>query len=195
MWWSESSSPRRRGPSVFDVGGETLDPGFRRDDERRRVLVALAASLFVGSCGFQLRGQASYAFRSIYVNAPAYPALAAELRRSLTGAGSASVTETPAGAQVIIDVTLVADDKQVLSLSPGGRVQEYVLAKAVSFQLRDPDGREWLKPADILVRRTYTYDDTERLAREIQEQRLLKDMQVDAVQQIVRRLQAARPPA
>ena len=147
------------------------------------------------ACGFQLRGQASYVFQSIYVNAPAYPAFAAELRRSLAGAGSANVTETPAGAQVIIDVTLVADDKQVLSLSPGGRVQEYALAKVVSFRVREPDGREWLKPADILVRRAYTYDDTERLAREIQEQRLLKDMQVDAVQQIVRRLQSARPPA
>ena len=148
----------------------------------------------VTSCGFQLRGQATYAFRTVYVNAPAYPVLAAELRRGLAGSGSASLAESPAVAQVIVDVTLVADDKQVLSLSPGGRVQEYALAKAVAFRVRDPEGREWLKPDEIVVRRTYTYDDTERLAREIQEQRLLRDMQSDAVQQIVRRLQAARPP-
>ena len=162
---------------------------------RRALLAGLAGCVLLGACGFQLRGQASYAFRSIYVNAPAYPAFATELRRALAGAGSASVTETPAAAQVVIDITLVADDKQVLSLSPGGRVQEYALAKAVSFRVHDPDGREWLRPDDIVVRRAYTYDDTERLAREIQEQRLLRDMQVDAVQQIVRRLQAARPPA
>lgn len=147
------------------------------------------------ACGFQLRGQATYAFRSIYVNAPAYPALAADLRRSLTGSGSATVAETPATAQVIVDVTLIADDKQVLSLSPGGRAQEYALAKAITFRVRDSEGREWLKADEIVVRRTYTYDDSERLAREIQEQRLLRDMQTDAVQQIVRRLQAARPPA
>ena len=162
---------------------------------RRALLAGLASCVLLGACGFQLRGQASYAFRTIYVNAAAYPEFAAELLRALASAGSASVTETPAGAQVIIDITLVADDKQVLSLSPGGRVQEYALAKAVSFRVHDPDGREWLKPDDIVVRRAYTYDDTERLAREIQEQRLLRDMQVDAVQQIVRRLQAARPPA
>lgn len=166
------------------------------DRPSRRTLVAsLFACTLLAACGFQLRGQATYAFRSIYVNAPAYPAFAAELRRSLAGAGPASVTETPAGAEVIVDITLLTDDKQVLSLSPGGRVQEYALAKAVSFRVRDPDGREWLKPDDIVVRRSYTYDDTERLAREVQEQRLLKDMQIDAVQQIVRRLQAARPPA
>lgn len=162
---------------------------------RRALLIGTGASFVLAACGFTLRGQATYAFRSVYVNAPTYPVLAAELRRSLAGSGTATVAETPAAAQVIVDITSIADDKQVLSLSPGGRAQEYALAKAVAFRVRDPDGREWLKPDEIVVRRTYTYDDTERLAREIQEQRLLRDMQTDAVQQIVRRLQAARPPA
>ena len=48
--------------------------------------------------------------------------------------------------------------------------------------------------AKISIQRTYLYDDTERLAREIQEQRLLAEMQTDAIAQIVRRLQAARKP-
>jgi LPS-assembly lipoprotein len=155
----------------------------------------LAASASLASCGFQLRGQANYAFSSVYVNAPAYTPFATELRRALAGSGSATVTDNPAAAQVVIDITEVADDKQVLSLSPGGRVQEYALAKAVRFRVRDAQGREWMSSDDIVVRRTYTYDDAERLAREIQEQRLQRDMQTDAVQQIVRRLQAARPPA
>ena len=178
------------------TGGKRLGPRLRGDDHRRRTLLAmLAASASMVACGFHLRGQATYAFGSVYVNAPAHPQLAAELRRSLTGTGSASVTETPAGAQVVVDVMQVFDDKQVLSISPGGRVQEYALAKAVQFRVRDPDGREWMKPDEIVIRRTYTYDDSERLAREIQEQRLLREMQSDAVQQIVRRLQSARPPA
>lgn len=168
---------------------------YRASRSRRALLVALASGIAAAGCGFQLRGQATYAFRSIYVNAPAYPALAAELRRALSGAGSATLADSASSAQVILDITLYADDKQVLSLSPGGRVQEYALAKAISFRVHDPEGRDWLKPDEIVVRRTYTYDDSERLAREIQEQRLLRDMQSDAVSQIVRRLQAARSPA
>jgi len=158
-------------------------------------MLLVACVVLVTSCGFQLRGQATYAFRTVFVNAPAHPQLAIDLRRSLAGAGDARVAETPAAAQVIVDVTKVADDKQVLSISPGGRAQEYALAKAISFRVRDNEGREWLGADEIIVRRTYTYDDSERLAREIQEQRLLREMQADAVQQIVRRLQAARPPA
>lgn len=181
---------------MLHPGGHDRHRSRANDTIRRGGLVAvLATSLVLSACGFQLRGQATYAFRSIYVNAPAYPALAAELRRNLTGSGTATVTDSPASAQVIVDVPLIADDKQVLSLSPGGRAQEYALAKVITFRVHDPEGREWLKPDDIVVRRTYTYDDSERLAREIQEQRLLRDMQADAVQQIVRRLQAARPPA
>jgi LPS-assembly lipoprotein len=161
---------------------------------RRRTL-AIAAALALAGCGFQLRGQATYSFDSIHVNAPAFPGFAAELRRGLAGAGSAKLVDKVDDAQVIVDVVSILDDKQVLSLSPGGRVQEYVLSKVVVFKVRDRDGREWLKQGEIVVRRAYSYDDTERLARESQEQRLQHDMQADAVQQIVRRLQVARRPA
>ena len=161
---------------------------------RRRILL-IAATAALAGCGFQLRGQATYSFDSIHVNAPGFPVFATELRRGLAGAGSARLAEKVDDAQVIVDVVSIVDDKQVLSLSPGGRVQEYVLSKVVVFKVRDRDGREWLKRDEIVVRRAYSYDDTERLAREIQEQRLQNDMQVDAVQQIVRRLQVARRPA
>jgi LPS-assembly lipoprotein len=160
----------------------------------RRAVVATLAALALGGCGFQLRGEATFAFESVYVNAPAYPAFATELRRALGSGGSAKVADAPDKAQVVVDILSILDDKQVLSLSPGGRVQEYALSKAVTFRTRDREGREWLRQDEIVVRRAYTYDDTERLAREIQEQRLLRDMQADAVIQIVRRLQAARAP-
>jgi LPS-assembly lipoprotein len=159
------------------------------------VIVTLVVCAVLAGCGFQLRGEASYDFRSVYVNSPAYPVFAVELRRALSGAGSATVSETPADAQVIVDVLQIADDKQVLSLSIGGRVQEYALIKVVAFRVRDPEGRDWLARDEIQIRRSFTYDDSERLAREIQEQRLQKEMQADAVRQIVRRLQSARPPA
>lgn len=162
---------------------------------RRALLAALAASGLTLACGFQLRGQATFAFESVFVNASAHPALVNELRRRLAGTGSATVADTAERAEVVVEITAVGDDKQVLSLSPGGRVQEYALAKSVTFRVRDREGREWLRPDEIIVRRTYTYDDTERLARTIQEERLLRDMQTDAVQQIVRRLQSARRPA
>jgi LPS-assembly lipoprotein len=154
--------------------------------------LAVAAALALAGCGFQLRGQANYAFESIYVGAPPALPFTVELKRALANAGTAKVVETAQGAQVVLDISGISDDKSVLSLSPGGRAREFLLVKRVTFSLRGADGAQWLPQDQITVQRTYLYDDTERLAREIQEQRLLTEMQSDAIAQIVRRLQAAR---
>ncbi len=156
---------------------------------------AIGAMLGVlAGCGFHLRGQATYHFDSIYVNAPGALIFAAELKKALEAAGSAKLVENPENAQVILDIPLLIDDKDVLSLSPGGRAREFALQKRVQIRLHDKAGNDWLPSDEIIIRRTYLYDDTERLARQIQENRLVKEMQTEAVQQIVRRLQAARNP-
>jgi LPS-assembly lipoprotein len=160
---------------------------------RRRTLALLALPL-CASCGFHLRGDVEYAFKSLYLNAPADNPLTSELRRAIEGATGALLVPSPASAQVILDIAGIADDKEVLSLSGGGRVREFLLVKRVTIALHDASGRDWLPGGDIAVRRSYTFNETEVLAREAQEARLLKEMQSDLVQQIVRRLQAARAP-
>jgi LPS-assembly lipoprotein len=157
-------------------------------------MAAIAVAIALAGCGFHLRGQATYRFDSIYVNAPGAPAFATELKKALENAGSAKLAADPQNAQVILDIPLAIDDKDVLSLSPGGRAREFALQKRVQIRLHDKEGNDWLPADQIIIRRTYLYDDTERLARQIQENRLLKEMQTDAVRQVVRRLQAARNP-
>jgi LPS-assembly lipoprotein len=166
-------------------------------DSPRRVplLVALIFLSALASCGFHLRGEAHYAFETLYLNSPAAQPLTAELRRSLEGVGSAKLVPAAAQAQAILDITAVENNKQILSLSGAGKVAEYLLTKRVLFRVRDSAGNDWLPTSELLVRRTYTYNDTEALAKETQEQRLWREMQDDAVAQIVRRLQSAKKPA
>ena len=52
-------------------------------------LIALAA-LWLAGCGFHLRGEANYAFASLYLNSAAPPPFTNEMKRALTGAGSAA---------------------------------------------------------------------------------------------------------
>ncbi|MEP7275990.1 MAG: LPS assembly lipoprotein LptE [Betaproteobacteria bacterium] len=159
---------------------------------RRACIAALA--LAPGACGFQLRGQATYTFASIYINAPATPIFRSQLTRALEGGGNARVLPGAEGAQVILDVPAIVDEKDVLSLSSGGSVREYALAMRLSFRLHDANGLDWLPPGEIVLRRSYTFNESEVLARDAEEQRLLREMQSDAVAQLVRRLQAARKP-
>ena len=145
------------------------------------------------ACGFHLRGEVSYAFTSLYVSTTATAPLTVELKRALENGGVKLVGAADAG-EAILDVGNVSDDKTVLSLSSGGRVREYQLIKRVTMALHDANGRDWLPASEIVIRRAYTFNETEVLAREAQETRMLKEMQTDVVQQIVRRLQAAKKP-
>jgi len=177
-----------------------LGPGLRRDDQCaiRSAFARLAAGLVLSgalaACGFHLRGEAHYAFATMFLSAPPALPITIELKRSLAGIGSAKLVDKAPDAQVVLDIVSVEDNKQILSLSGGGKVSEFLLIKRVLLRVHDNDGNEWLPTSEVLVRRSYTYSDTEALAKEAQEQRLWREMQTDAVQQIVRRLQAARKP-
>jgi len=155
----------------------------------------LVATLFAAACGFHLRGDVTYAFPTVYINAPPSSPIVPELRRAIEGSAGTHVAETAKDAAVTLDITGVTDDKEVLSLSSGGRVREYQLTKRVRFSLHDAEGHDWLPAGEITIRRAYTFNESEVLAREAEETKMLKEMQTDAVQQLVRRLQAAKKPA
>ncbi len=157
-------------------------------------LFAVALASAAGGCGFHLRGDVSYAFSTLFINSPANVPFTAELKRALAGSGT-TLVDSAAAAQVIFDVSNVTDDKQVLSLSGGGRAREFLLTKRVTFALHDASGKDWLPAGEIVIRRSFTFSESEVLAREAEEARLYKEMQTDAVQQIVRRLQFAKKPA
>ncbi len=167
----------------------------RRATSIARMSISVILGCTLAACGFHLRGEANFTFTTIYVNGASAPSLTAELRRALADTGSARVVQSAQDAQVVLDITRVADDKEVLSLSAAGGVLEYQLTKRVDFRVHGPDGAQWLPPGEITLRRSYSYSESEVLAREAQEQRLLKEMQSDAVQQLIRRLQAARKPS
>lgn len=166
--------------------------GFVRRALRRAV--AVATITVMAGCGFHLRGDVTYAFRTLYLNAPPANPMTAELKRAIQGAAGARLVDAPTDADVVLDVTGLVDDKQVLSLSGGGRVREFLLVKRATIAVHDSSGRDWLPASEVQVRRSYTFNEAEVLAREAQEVRLLKEMQTDVVQQIVRRLQAAHAP-
>ena len=173
------------------------EPGVpaRRALLRAAGALAVAAAFGTAGCGFRLRGDVTYPFTTLFINVPPLAPIGIELTRTLDNGGAVKLVGTAAEAQAILDVTNVIDDKGVLSLSSGGRVREYLLTKRVTFSVRDNAGNDWLPASELTIRRSYTFNESEVLAREAQEQRLLREMQTDAVQQIVRRMQAARKPA
>jgi LPS-assembly lipoprotein len=153
----------------------------------------LAATVFlVAACGFQLRGTAALPFQSLYVQATPSSQFATLLKRNVRAGSNTRIAEQPADAEVVLQVLSELQEKQILSLGGGGRVSEYQLRYRVSFRLTDNKNREHIPATEILLKRDYSFTDDQALSKESEEALLYRDMRNDAVQQMVRRLQAAK---
>ena len=151
---------------------------------------AIALCFVLAGCGFQLRGTATLPFEKLYVEAPKSSVFATQLRRVI-GAGSGTrITATPEEADATLQVMNEVHEKEILSLSGGGRVRELQLRYRLQYQIFDRQKLLIAQPGEIIVRRDYSFNDQEQLSKESEEALLYRDMQNDAVQQLVRRLQA-----
>lgn len=156
-------------------------------------LLVLLFTLLLSACGFQLRGHAGMPFQSIYVDAANNSTpFVAELRRNLE-ANDVMLSNTAENAEVILNIESESQEKQILSLSGAGRVNEYQLFFKVSLRAYDNQAHDWVPAEEMVIRRNYNYDDTQILAKQQEEAMLVQSMRDDMVQQIIRRLSRAKP--
>lgn len=151
----------------------------------------LALLLVLSACGFQLRGAAQLPFQSLYVDGGG-SVLGVDLQRALRYGSNVQIAATPAEAQAVLQVLGESREKRILSIGSTGRVSEYALFYRLSFRLHDGKGKELLPAQPLELKRDISFSDAQVLAKEQEEAMLYRDMQSDAVQQIIRRLNAAK---
>lgn len=156
-------------------------------------LLVLALIVLAG-CGFRLRGTAAVPFETLYIP-NAVSGIALDLKRSIEAATDAEVVDQPKNAQAILQFTQEAREREILSLTAAGRVREYRLRYRVGFRLHDGKGNEYVPQNNLELTRDVSFNDAQVLAKEAEEELLFRDMQNDMVQQILRRLAAARKPS
>ncbi len=155
-----------------------------------RLVAALVFSLALSACGFQLRGQQTLPFDSIAV--PSTTVLGAQLGRSIAAGTNAKVVQNPKEAEATFLLLGEYQEKVILSLNTQGRVREYQLRYRVAYQVTDGKGQSIVEPQQIVLTRDITFND-QVLAKENEEALLYRDMRSDMVQQIMRRIAAAKP--
>jgi len=162
-------------------------------NQRLLRFILLAVSLSLSACGFQLRGSAPLPFKSMYVQAAPASQFANLLKRAVrAGSAGTRVTDQPGEAEVVLQVMNELQEKQILTLGGGGRVSEYQLRYRVLYRLTDSKNREHIPASEILLKRDFSFSDTQALSKEAEEALLYRDMRNDAVNQMVRLLQAAK---
>lgn len=161
---------------------------------RRRLLggALAAAVLLLSGCGFHLRGPQALDFATVHINVPEQSEFGAQLRRLVATTGTTRVEEDAAKAEARLQILANDRGREILSLTGTGKVREYQLVQALRFQLLDRAGKALIPPTSLSARREYTFDDSQVLGKEQEEALLYRDMQNDLVQQLMRRLAAAR---
>jgi LPS-assembly lipoprotein len=163
---------------------------MKRKVQRACVLLIV---LLASACGFQLRGTAELPFGSIYVP-DAHQGVALDIKRNIQAGTNTKVVDDAVAAQAILQFTQETREKHILALSGAGRVREFQLRYRVGFRVHDGKGGEFLPPSIIELTRDVTFNDAVFLAKQEEDLLLYRDMQADMVQQIMRRLAAARTP-
>jgi LPS-assembly lipoprotein len=157
------------------------------------IVSALALALALAGCGFHLRGQATLPFNTLYVQAAPLSPFALQLKRAVQSGSLTKIIDRPEQAEAILQILQELQEKEILSLSTGGRVAEFQLRYRVQFRLTDEKNREHIPATEIILKRDYSFNDSQVLSKESEEALLYRDMRADAVYQMVRRLQAAKP--
>ncbi len=151
----------------------------------------LVLVLLLAACGFQLRGAHPLPFASLYVPADTWET-GALLKRQIRALGGTQLPETPQEAQAVFTLLGEAQEKVILSLSAAGRVREYQLRHRLAFKVHDLKSKEYIAPTEIVLVRDISFSDDQVLAKGHEEALLYRDMRNDMVQQLMRRLAAAK---
>jgi LPS-assembly lipoprotein len=164
---------------------------------KRRVFVSSAFLMGLTACGFQLRQAPNYPFRTLYSGLPEASVFGQELKRNISASGRVEVISDPKQverADVIFDLLLESPEKVILSRTSAGAVREFQLRFRIRFKLRTRDGIELIPETELVQERDISFNETAALSKETEEGLLYRDMRLDLVQQVLRRLAVVRMP-
>jgi len=149
-------------------------------------------ALALSACGFQLRGAHPLPFDTLFVNLPESSELRAVIKRNVEASSQTRVIDDAKQAQATLNVLADNQVKNILSLNSAGRVREFQLVRVFTFRVQDAKGQDYVPVSSVRITRDITFNDTTVLSKDAEEAMLWRDIQNDLVQQLLRRLTAAR---
>jgi len=156
-------------------------------------LFVCCSLLLLDACGYHLRGfQGGSAVASLpltFIQGDQSMPLYGELRQALRAAGT-SVVAAQSAAELTVRIHSATSRRRVLSVSLGGKVQEYELIYTVVFDVIDRRGTILLDRQTVRRIRDFKFQETAVNAIESETGQLYRDMRRAVVRDMMRRLQS-----
>lgn len=160
-----------------------------------RFLLALIVAATLAGCGFHLRGSGSaqLPYKTMYIALPDTAEVNIWLQRYIKASGTTTIVEDGKEADAVFQQLSDSRLKTILSVNAQGRVREYRLQLNYRFQVVNAKGQVLVRPNEVSLSRDITFDDSNILAKDLEEGLLWRDMNNDLVNQIMRRLTIIKP--
>lgn len=152
-------------------------------------------TLSLGACGFAPRQAPDLPFRALAFNGFAVQApLANELRLLINTSRSTRVIGDLAQADAILDVLADSSERSKGAFTLAGQIRSINLTYRFKFRLRTLAGVELVQPTELVVVRSMAYNESQALGKEKEEISMVRSMQVEIADQVMRRLVAVKMP-
>jgi LPS-assembly lipoprotein len=156
-------------------------------------LSVLLASGLLAACGFHLRGSTNIPFKTFYVGATDASQMGLILKRSIRGNGPTRLVSDPNEAEARLEILGETELANILTINRLGQATEYNLFYHIRFRVSDGKGHEYIPLTELGLKRLILANANATLAENNQILQLYTDMQADAAQQILRRVEAINP--
>ena len=154
-------------------------------------MLAFVAALLAG-CGFHLQGAGTLppAMGRTYITARnAHSDFLAALTDTLRQRG-ADVLRAPDTSAAELDIAADESGQRVLSVSARNIPREYEVFYSVTFSLK-VGGKPVVDHETLVVTRSYTFDETQVLAKAAEEEVLRRALAEDLARRVMRRIETA----
>lgn len=156
-----------------------------------RAALTLAWLLAACGCGFHLQGAGTLppAMARTYVDTDRPHSEFLESLTDVLRQRGAEVLTAPADDAAVLDIISDETGQRVLSVSARNIPREYEVYYAVTFSLR-VGAESLITNESLVVTRSYTYDETEVLAKAAEEQILRDALAADLARRVMQRIQS-----
>ena len=158
------------------------------------VAPALAVAFGLGGCGFHLQGAGGLppALTKTYITTSSpHSEFLTTLTDTLRLRGS-EIVDTREEAQSVVDISIDDTGQRVLSVSARNIPREYEVYYSVTFSLQ-VGAEQIITHETLIATRSYTYDETQVLAKAAEEDVLRRSLAEDLARRLVRRIEVASP--
>jgi LPS-assembly lipoprotein len=103
------------------------------------------------------------------------------------------VVTTTSTAEAVLVALTESRERRVLASTPGALVREIQLRLRFRFRVDRAGGSPGLPASEVLVTRDMSYNETQALAKTLEEAQIFQEMEADAARQTLQRMAALQP--